>query len=337
MSFNNNRLTPKKPYTLLVNTIGQILTEGRTKTLDFISQILIKTYWEIGKQIVEYEQKGEEKAEYGSSLLHRLSRDLRLKYGKGFSKSNVYLMRQFYLIDKKFQTSGKLTWSHYTTLLGLENDGERQFYEKQCIVEKWSFRELKRQVNSALFQRFALSRNKKEVLALAKKGNRAQKPEDIIKDPYILEFLNIREHYNEKGLEQNIIDNLQLFLLELGKGFTFVGRQHRISLGDKHFYVDLVFYHRILRCFVLIDLKIGEATPADVGQMNLYLNYFAKEENASEDNPPIGIILSAHKHIEVEYALGGISNNLFVSKYKLYLPNKQELQQKLQELLEQKE
>lgn len=324
----------KQPYAHLISSIGHILEEGRRKALQSVNQILVKTYWEIGKQIVEYEQKGEEKAEYGSSLLHRLSRDLRLKYGKGFSKSNVYLMRQFYLIHKKFQTSGKLTWSHYTTLLSLENDGERQFYERQCVAEQWSFRELRRQVNSALFQRIALSKDKQGVLSLAKRGNLVQKPEDIIKDPYILEFLNIRERYNEKELEQKIIDNLQLFLLELGKGFTFVGRQYRISLGDKHFYVDLVFYHRILRCFVLIDLKIGEATPADVGQMNLYLNYFTKEENAFEDNQPIGIILSAHKHVEVEYALGGITNRLFVTKYKLYLPDKKVLQQKLKELLE---
>lgn len=334
-----SKLSPSSPrqYTHLISTIGQILAEGRRKALQSVNQILVRTYWEIGKQIVEFEQEGKERAEYGKNLLLILSRDLQLRYGKGFSRSNLQYMRLLYTTYTNYQTvSGELSWSHYIVLLSIDDDLERQFYEKQCVVEQWSFRELRRQMNSALFQRIALSKDKQGVLALAKKGNMVQKPEDIIKDPYVLEFLNIREHYNEKELEQHIIDNLQLFLLELGKGFTFVGRQYRISLGDKHFYVDLVFYHRILRCFVLIDLKIGGATPADVGQMNLYLNYFTKEENASSDNPPIGIILSAHKHVEVEYALGGISNKLFVSKYKLYLPDKEALQDKLKELLEQK-
>lgn len=329
--------TTRKYYTQLINTIGQLLKEGRKRALQTVNQILMRTYWEVGRQIVEFEQQGGEKAEYGSKLLEQLAQDLKLRYGKGFSRRNVYLMRKFYLIYKNVQTvSAELSWSHYVILLSLEEGLERHFYERQCALEQWSFRELRRQINSALFQRIALSKDKQGVLALAKRGNEVQRPEDIIKDPYILEFLKIQERYSEKELEQKVIDNLQMFLLELGKGFAFIGRQHRISLGDKHFYIDLVFYHRILRCFVLIDLKIGGATPADIGQMNFYLNYFQEEEKRTGDNPPIGIVLSAHNNVEVRYALGGISNKLFVSKYKLYLPKKQELQQKVRELLEQK-
>ena len=200
-------------------------------------------------------------------------------------------------------------------------------------------RELKRQIDSALFQRIALSKDKQGVLEISKQGYIIQKAEDIVKDPYILEFLKIplQDRLSEKELEQKIIDNLQMFLLELGKGFTFVSRQYRISLGNRHFYVDLVFYHRILKCFVLIDLKIGEASHEDIGQMNLYLNYFSKEENSEGDNPPIGIILSAKKNdIDVEFALGGITNKIFVSKYKFYLPDKEELENKLKELLDEK-
>lgn len=205
---------------------------------------------------------------------------------------------------------------------------QRSFYEKQCVSEHWSVRELRRQIDSALYTRLLLSKDKKGLLELSKKGQIIEKPKDVVKDPYILEFLNIPENYkfSEKELESKIIDKLQSFLLELGKGFTFVKRQYRITLDNTDFYVDLVFYHRILKCFVLIDLKIGKANHTDIGQMNMYLNYFKKEENSKEDNPPIGIILSAEKdNLQVEFALGGITNNLFVSKYKLYLPTKEEL------------
>ena len=326
-------------YNLLISDIGRILEEGRKQAIYAVNNILVKTYWEIGKQIVEFEQKGKEKAEYGSELLTSLSKDLKFKHGKGFSRSNLQYMRLFYLKYPKCQTvSGKLGWSHYVELLMIEDDLERSFYEKQCEKENWSIRELNRQKNSALFHRIALSRDKKGVLELSKKGQLIEKTEDIIREPYILEFLKIPENYkySEKELEQKIIDNLQMFLLELGKGFTFVARQFRITLNNTHFYVDLVFYHRILKCFVLIDLKIGQVNHTDIGQMNMYLNYFKAEENSESDREPIGIILSAEKdEVMVEYALGGISNKLFVSKYKLYLPEKEELAKRLRTILSQ--
>jgi len=327
-----------KHYNELIDNIGRIFEEGRKQAFYAVNSILVKTYWDIGRQIVEFEQRGEEKAEYGSTLLVRLSEDLKIGYGKGFSRRNILDMRRFYLTYPKWQTvSAKLSWSHYVVLLSVDDTLERSFYEKQCIKEKWSVRELKRQINTALFHRIALSKDKEGVLELAKKGQLVERADDLIKDPYVLEFLKIPEdyRYTEKEFEQKIIDNLQMFLLELGKGFTFIARQFRISLGSKHYYVDLVFYHRILKCFVLVDLKVGEATPHDTGQMNLYLNYFKKEENTEGDNEPVGIVLAARKNdIDVEYALGGISNKLFVSKYKLYLPDKKELEGRLRSLLE---
>ncbi|MBI2657668.1 DUF1016 domain-containing protein, partial [Candidatus Woesearchaeota archaeon] len=313
---------------------------GRKRAYSAINTILVRTYWEIGKQIAEYEQTSGIKAEYGSGLFERIAKDLRTRFGKGFSRSNIIYMRLMYLNYSKSQTlSDQLSWSHYVELLTIEDDLERDFYEKHCIKEGWSVRELKRQINSALFHRVALSKDKKGIIELSKRGYEIQKAEDVIKDPYVLEFLKIPEGYaySEKELEQKIIENLQMFLLELGKGFSFVGRQYRITLGNTHLYLDLVFYHRILKCFVLIDLKIGKVTPQDVGQMNTYLNYFKKEEQAEGDSNPIGIILGTDKDkVIVEYATGGISNNLFVSKYKLYLPDKKQLEQQLNKLLKEK-
>jgi predicted nuclease of restriction endonuclease-like (RecB) superfamily len=329
---------PKKEYSALISKIGSLLEAGRKQAYTAVNQILVKTYWEIGKQIIEYEQEGKEKAEYGSALLNTISKDLKLRFGKGFSRRNILDMRRFFIAYPKWQTvSAELGWSHYVELLGIDNTLERSFYEKQCITEKWSVRELSRQMSSALFHRLALSKDKKGVIELSKKGQSIKMHEDIIKDPYILEFLKIPEShkYSEKEIEQKLIDNLQMFLLELGKGFTFVARQKRISLGGTHFYIDLVFYHIILKCFVLIDIKLGKATHRDIGQMNLYLNYYKKEEQNPEDNEPIGIVLSAYKNeIDVEFALGGIVNKLFVSKYKLYLPGRKELENKLKSILE---
>lgn len=334
------KLSTQNKYKFLINNIGEVLEKGRQRMFISVNNILVKTYWEIGRLIVAYEQTGKNKAEYGSKIFEKIAKDLKEKYGKGFSRSNIIYMRLFYFKYQKSQTvSDQLSWSHYVELLGVSDDLARGFYEKQCLKEKWSVRELSRQINSMLFERIALSKDKKGMIELSKEGQLVKQERDAIKDPYILEFLGIPENYkySEKELEQKIIDNLQMFLLELGKGFTFVKRQFRITLNNTHFYVDLVFYHRILKCFFLIDLKIGAANHLDVGQMNMYLNYFQAEENLKDDNQPIGLILVADKNeVMVEYALGGISNKLFVSKYKLYLPNKKELEERIRELLKKK-
>ncbi len=247
-------------------------------------------------------------------------------------------MRKLYLTFPKSETlSNVLSWSHYFEILRLDNDLEIKFYLKQCEQENWSVRELKRQMKSMLFHRLALSKDKKGVLELAEQGQEIQQAKDILKDPYVLEFLDIPQAHQflESELEEKLISNLQNFLLELGKGFTFEKRQYRISISGKHFYVDLVFYHRILKCFVLIDLKRGEVTHQDIGQMNLYLNYFKKEVNTEGDNPPIGIVLGANKdRVLVEYATESIGNQLFVSRYQLYLPNKKSLENELTKILD---
>ena len=333
----DKKLQRTEIYQKLVDTIGTTIESARQKAIQAVNNELLRANWEIGKYIVEYEQHGNEKAEYGSSLLTNLAKDLKTRFGKGFSKSNIYLMRQFYLKYQIFQSvTGKLTWTHYAELLSVSDDSARGFYEKQAINENWSVRELKRQISSSLFERLALSQDRKGVLKLAEQGQIITEPKDIVKDPYVLEFLQIpAEHkMTESKLEQRIIDNLQTFLLELGKGFSFVGRQYRITLDNDHYYVDLVFYHRILKCFVLIDLKTKHVKHQDIGQMNMYLNYFKTEENTEGDNPPIGIVLGADKNdILVEYAIGGISNNIFVSKYQLYLPDRKVLEQKVKELI----
>ena len=328
----------KAPYEQLITQIGSLLQSGRQQAAQTVNTILVQTYWYVGQHIVEFEQKGDLKAEYGSQLLDNLSKDLALSYGKGFSRSNLFQIRLFYIKFPKIQTlSGQLTWSHYTEILKANNDLELSFYNKQCQHERWSVRELKRQMKSSLFERLALSKDKEGVLKLAKEGHLVETSDDLMKDPFVLEFLNIPEqhHYLESELEEKIISNLQQFIMEMGKGFAFIGRQYRMSIGGKHFYLDLLFYHRILKCFVLVDLKRGEIDHLDVGQMNLYLNYFKKEEATEGDNEPIGIILGAKKnHILVEYATDSITNKVLLSKYQLYLPDKKMLQNALDKLLE---
>lgn len=325
-------------YSDLITQIGGLLQKGREQVAQSVNIILVQTYWLIGRHIVEFEQGGKEKAEYGSFLFEQLSKDLTVLYGKGFSRANLLYMRKLYLTFPKSETlSNVLSWSHYFEILRSDNELEINFYVKQTEKESWSVRELKRQMKSMLFHRLALSKDKKGILNLAKEGQEIQKADDILKDPYVLEFLNIsvNNQFLESELEERLISNLQSFLMELGKGFTFEKRQYRISISGKHFYVDLVFYHRILKCFVLIDLKRGEVTHQDVGQMNLYLNYFKKEINTEGDNQPIGIVLGAEKdHILVEYATESISNQLFISKYQLYLPDKKQLENQLNKLLD---
>ena len=325
-------------YKSLVTQIGVLLHTGRQKAAQSVNTILVHTYWEIGRYIVEFEQKGNDKAEYGSQLFERLSKDLSLAYGKGFGRTNLQYIRKLYLSFPICGTlSHILTWSHYYEILKADTDLEISFYSKQCEKEKWSVRELRREMNRMLFHRIALSKDKEGILKLANEGHVVEIPEDLIKDPFVLEFLNIPEQfrYLEGDLEEKIISNLQQFIMEMGKGFAFIGRQYRMSLGGKHFYLDLLFYHRILKCFVLIDLKRGEIDHQDIGQMNLYLNYFKKEEATEGDNEPVGIILGAYKNqILVEYATDSITNKVLLSKYQLYLPDKEILAKQLAKLIE---
>ena len=335
-------------YGNLIEQIGHLLRQGRTNAAYAVNNILVQTYWQIGKYIVEFEQGGLLKAGYGDELLLRLSKDLTKLYGKGFSLSNLFNMRMFYGKFSKIQTlsgkfatelSNKLSWSHYVQILKADNELEIRFYVKQCEKENWSVRELKRQMNSMLFHRIALSKDKAGIMTIAEKGAEIQKPEDIIKEPFIFDFLGIpqKEQYLEGELEERLIQNLESLLLELGKGFAFVKRQYKIPISNKKFSIDLVFYHIILKCYVLIDLKRGEIEHGDIGQMNFYLNYFRKEVNIETDNEPVGIVLGAYKDkIMIEYAIDNIGNKLFAGKYQLFLPDKKLLERELEKLIETK-
>lgn len=321
----------------LISNIEQTVAIAKEKLATSVNTTITETYWQIGKYIVETEQDGKIKAAYGKKLLTTLSHELTLRLGKGYSRPNLNNMRKFYLKYPNCQTvSDKLSWSHICELIKIDDDLERSFYERQTVNENWSVRELQRQIDSALFLRLAVSRDKEGILSLAQRGIEVQKPEDVIKSTYTLEFLNLSEssQYTESDLEQRLIDNLQKFLLELGKGFTFVGRQYKITINNVHYHVDLVFYHRILKCFVLIDLKKNSVRHEDIGQMNMYLGYFATEENMPDDNAPIGIIMSRNKdELLVEYATYGMDSNLFVSKYELYLPNREDLERLVSNIL----
>jgi predicted nuclease of restriction endonuclease-like (RecB) superfamily len=292
---------------------------------------MVLAYFEIGKLIVEEEQSGKNRAEYGLQLINELSGSLSKQYGKGFSTTNIKQMRSFYLAYAKGQTLSdefNLSWSHYLKLMRIDDVNERKFYEIESFKNNWSLRELQRQCDSALYTRLALSRNKSKVLELSEKGLIIEKPKDAIKDPYILEFIGLPEKsvYSESDLEQRLIDKLAQFLLELGTGFTFVARQHRISFDDKHFRIDLVFYNRLLRSFVLIDLKIGELKHQDIGQMQMYVNYFDREVKLADENKTIGIILCQNKsEAVVRYTLPENNEQIFASKYQTILPGKDEL------------
>lgn len=317
-------------YESLLKNVGDALSRGRQRVASYIGTQTVRTYWEIGQYIVEYEQKGQEKAEYGSDLLNRLSKDMKERYGKGFGRSSVYYMRKLFLTYPKIQTlSGLLSWSHYIELLKIEDPLERSFYEKQAENENWGVRELKRQKDSMLFQRLILSSDKDSVMKLAREGQIIEKPEDILKEPFVFEFTGLPQlpTYNEGDLEKELINNLSMFFLELGKGFTYVGSQYRINIGGRIFKIDLVLYNRILKCFVLIDLKRGEVRHEDIGQMNFYLNYCREEMNTEGDTEPIGIVLGTNRDkLVMKYALQNITNQVFVSRYQLYLPDKAELE-----------
>lgn len=358
---------------LLLN-ISVLLDNARKKVVSTVNQTMVITYFEIGRMIVEDEQNGENRAEYGKAILKDLSLHLTERFGKGFSQRNLEQMRQFYLSysiaqtpsaklknstntipqtvsaelqkydnqefinfetpSRNFPTPFNLSWSHYLKLMRINNIEERKFYEIEAYKNNWSLRELQRQYDSALYTRLSLSKNKEEILQLSEKGQILEKPKDLIKDPYILEFLGLSEksNYSENDLESELIDKLEHFLLELGTGFTFVARQNRITFDEKHFKIDLVFYNRILKCFVLIDLKIGELKHQDIGQMQMYVNYYDREVRLEDENKTIGIILCQDKsEALVEYTLPEDNEQIFASKYLTILPSKEDLIRILEE------
>lgn len=315
----------------LANRVLELLISARTKVVQTVNHTMVLTYFEIGRMIVEEEQNGKQRADYGKKIIKILSDRLTKEFGKGFSHRNLEQIRQFYTVYSKTQTLSaefNLSWSHYMKLMRIDDENERKFYEIESFKNNWSLRELNRQYDTALFTRLALSKDKNEILQLSTKGQTLEKPQDAIKDPYILEFIGLPENskYSESELEQKIIDKLEHFLLELGNGFTFVARQNRISFDDKHFRVDLVFYNRILKCFVLIDLKIGELKHQDIGQMQMYVNYYDRQIKLEDENKTIGIILCQNKsEAVVEFTLPENNQQIFASKYLTILPSKETL------------
>jgi predicted nuclease of restriction endonuclease-like (RecB) superfamily len=323
----------------LYDQIRQTLLHAQQQTIQQVNTLMVHAYFEIGKHIVEYEQQGKARAEYAQNTLKPIATQLTIEFGKGFSERNLRNMRLFYLEYKNiWQTvsAKSLSWSHYLFLIGIDNTAERSFYEIEAQKQRWSLREMRRQFNTALYERLALSTDKAGVAALAQHGQIIETPHDLVKDPYILEFLGIDEQtrYSESELEQAIIDKIEHFMLELGSGFLFYGRQKRITFDDKHFRIDLVFYHRLLRCFVLIDLKIGELQHQDIGQMQMYVNYYDREVRMADENPTVGIILCKHKNKSVvEFTLPLDNQQIFASKYLTYLPDKAVLQAQLAEII----
>ena len=329
-----------------ISEIKHLLHTARSTVYQTINSTMTNTYWEIGRRIVEEEQKGDVRAKYGKTVIKNLSDELTKEFGKGFSVTNLQQMRQFYIAYEKYQTPSvksekgktlsrefKLSWSHYIFLSRMNNLDERNFYEIEAVKNAWSLRELKRQFNSGLFERLLLSKDQSKVKELSTQGQIVQNISDLIKDPYILEFTGLPEQvcYSESELEQRIINKLECFLLELGKGFTFVARQKRITIDEKHFKIDLVFYNRLLRCFVVIDLKIGELKHQDLGQMMMYINYFDRIEKQNDENPSIGIILCKDKSKAlVEMTLPKDNNQIYASKYLTILPDKEEFKRLLE-------
>lgn len=332
--------------------ISELLDSARKQAKTAVNLSMVYAYYEIGRRIYEEEQQGKERAEYGKYLLKELSDYLLKKFGKGFSVTNLKQMRKFYLtyvndqigqtVSDQFKnlpavSNGRkffLSWSHYLKLMRISDVNERHFYEIEAAKNDWSLSELKRQFNSALYERLVLSTNKDKVTCLATEGQIIEKPEDAVKDPYVLEFLGLPElpEYSETELETRIIDHLQKFLLELGTGFAYIGRQVRFTFNEEHFRVDLVFYNRLLRCFVLFDLKIGELKHQDIGQMQMYVNYYDRKVKLEDENPTIGIVLCKDKNnAVVEMTLPENNTQIFASKYQTILPSKEELKRLLEE------
>ncbi|MCX6134747.1 MAG: PDDEXK nuclease domain-containing protein [Ignavibacteriales bacterium] len=358
--------------TILLRRIRELILAARQTVARSVDTIQVLTCFEIGHRIIEHEQQGEKRAEYGKAVLKQLSVTLTKEFGRGFSEDNLSNMRKFYLIygsltnisetpSRKLSVSRKsetpsdksplavsaktpvipfpLSWSHYVFLIGVKRTEERRFYEIEAASQNWSLRELKRQFDSGLFERLAASRNTTGIGKLARHGQQIADPKDVLKEPYILEFLGLDERaaYSETDLESAIIDKLGKFLRELGKGFLFEARQRRFTFDEDHFFVDLVFYNRLLRCYVLIDLKIGKLTHQDLGQMQMYVNYYDRHIKTDDEKPTVGIILCKKKHdalVEITLPKGA---NIFAKQYQLYLPSKEELKQKLLDWTEQKE
>lgn len=333
MSQSNQPAMLQALVTDLAGRITTIIETVRNRVQSVVDHEMVHAYWEIGREIVEDEQKGEKRAGYGEYLLKNLTKFLTSQHGKGFDYSNLKNMRQFYQtypIGDALRS--QLSWTHYRLLMRIDDPQKRSFYEIESASGNWSTREMERQMNSMLFERLALSLDKEGVMTLAREGQVLREPLDMVKDPYVLEFLGLpqSEILYEKELESALLEHLQKFLLELGKGFSFVARQKRITLDGDHFFIDLVFYNYILKCFVLIDLKIGKLAHQDMGQMQMYVNYFTREMMNDGDNPPIGILLCDSKsEAVVRYTLPEGNNQIFASRYKLYLPTEDELRLEL--------
>lgn len=332
---DNNGLQP------IIDQIRTLMEAARASVARDVNNGMLRYYWEVGRVIVEREQDGALTARYGTRLLPELSKRLTNELGKGYSRSNLQNMRALYREYPICQTlSGILSWSHYIELLAVPDKDARAFYEQECANARWSVKELNRQIGTSLFERLLLSdgkANKETVLDLARQGVPMAQPQDILKQPFVFEFLGVREEKPmlEKDLETRLIRHIEDFLLELGRGFMYVGSQQRVTLGNQHYYVDMVFYNKILKAYVLIDLKITDLRIEHAGQMNAYLNYYATEVNDEGDNPPVGIILcKTSREIVAEYALGGLSHQVFASSYVYYIPDKEQLVNEVKALLE---
>lgn len=321
--------------------ISAIIDKARQTVKTTVNTAMVYSYFEIGRYIVEEEQNGKTRAEYGKAVLKQLSERLTASYGEGWTYSNLRQIRQFYntysnLTNSVCQIQFSLSWSHYLILMRIANPEERSFYEIECKEQDWSVRQLSRQVNSSLYERLALSRDKKEVMRLASEGQNIEKKKDILKNPLTLEFLGLKPDsaYSETKLENAIISRLQDFLLEMGKGFLFEARQKRFTFNEKHFFVDLVLYNRLLQCYVLIDLKIDELSHQDLGQMQMYVNYFDRFVKRDFEKPTIGILLCKQKDDALVELTLPSDSNIYAQEYQLYLPEKQILQEKLKDWIE---
>lgn len=327
---------PDDALNILYDDIRQIVADARNQVYKAANFAMVQAYWQIGKRIVEDEQQGEQRAEYGKEVISTLSKQLTEEFGKGFNSTNISYMRQFYNTFKNFHAlRGELSWTHYRLLLKVEKEVARSYYMNEAVENRWSTRTLERQISSLYYERVLASdaRNRPEVLKEAEENKVELQPQDFIKDPYLLDFLELGQSgsFLEKDLEQGLINKLQSFLLELGKGFAFVDRQHRISMEEDNYYVDLVFYNYILKCFVLIDLKVGKLNHQDLGQMDMYVRYFEKEKKLEGDSPTIGLILCAEKNNTMaKYSLLSENKHIFASKYMTYFPTEEELAREIE-------